>query len=132
MVAAESRSNEVIWEDRPVDARFVTADELERITQICAAHGIAIIADEVFADYELEADAAAVAGHAVTSTRGLAFALGGLSKSIAFVCNRIRLTALRQHMPTRGPKALLQSPIATRKKGPRRGPVRIAELRAPR
>lgn len=30
-VAAESRSNEVIWEDRPVEARFVTAEELARL-----------------------------------------------------------------------------------------------------
>ncbi len=29
--AAEARTNEVIWEDRPVDARFVTPDELARL-----------------------------------------------------------------------------------------------------
>ncbi len=29
--AAESRSNEIIWDDRPVDARFVTAEELATI-----------------------------------------------------------------------------------------------------
>jgi alanyl-tRNA synthetase len=29
--AAESRTNEVIWEDRPIDARFVTAEELARL-----------------------------------------------------------------------------------------------------
>ncbi|HKP28380.1 MAG TPA: alanyl-tRNA editing protein, partial [Gemmatimonadales bacterium] len=31
LLAAESRTNEVIWEDRPVDARFVTAEELARL-----------------------------------------------------------------------------------------------------
>ncbi len=31
VVAAESRTNEIIWEDRPVQARFVTAEELARI-----------------------------------------------------------------------------------------------------
>ena len=31
LVAAESRTNEIIWEDRPVDARFVTAEELARL-----------------------------------------------------------------------------------------------------
>lgn len=30
-LAAESRTNEIIWEDRPVEARFVTADELARL-----------------------------------------------------------------------------------------------------
>ena len=31
LLAAESRTNEVIWEDRPVDARFVTTEELARL-----------------------------------------------------------------------------------------------------
>ena len=31
LLAAESRTNEIIWEDRPVDARFVTAEELARL-----------------------------------------------------------------------------------------------------
>ena len=38
---------------------FVSAAELERIAALCAPRGIAIIADEVFADYELEPGAAA-------------------------------------------------------------------------
>jgi alanyl-tRNA synthetase len=31
LFAAESRTNEVIWEDRPIEARFVTAEELARL-----------------------------------------------------------------------------------------------------
>ena len=31
LLAAESRTNEIIWEDRAIDARFVTADELARL-----------------------------------------------------------------------------------------------------
>jgi len=31
LLAAESRTNEVIWEDRPVDARFVTPEELAKL-----------------------------------------------------------------------------------------------------
>lgn len=31
LLAAEARTNEVIWEDRPIDARFVTPEELARI-----------------------------------------------------------------------------------------------------
>ena len=40
-------------------ASFVTPDELDRLAELCAPRGIAIIADEVFADYELEPGAAA-------------------------------------------------------------------------
>jgi alanine-synthesizing transaminase len=60
---------------------FVRPTELDRLAALCAPRDIAIIADEVFADYELEAGAAAAAGR--VSSRGdvLSFALGGLSKS---------------------------------------------------
>jgi len=61
---------------------FVTAHELERLAALCAPRGIAIIADEVFADYELEAGAAGRAARVTTRTDVLSFALGGLSKSV--------------------------------------------------
>jgi len=61
---------------------FVKPPELERLKAICAAHEIAIIADEVFADYELEPGAAAAAGHVFDIHDGpLTVSLGGLSKS---------------------------------------------------
>jgi len=60
---------------------FVGAPELDRLASVCAPRGIAIVADEVFADYELEPGAAAAAGHAATRRDTLSFALGGLSKS---------------------------------------------------
>jgi len=60
---------------------FVGADELDRLAGLCARRGIAIVADEVFADYELEPGAARRAGRAAARTDALAFALGGLSKS---------------------------------------------------
>jgi hypothetical protein len=60
---------------------FVTARELDRMAATCADQGVAIIADEVFADYELEPGAARAAGRAVARRDVLAFALGGLSKS---------------------------------------------------
>jgi aspartate/methionine/tyrosine aminotransferase len=61
---------------------FVTRDELDRLAGLCAGREIAIIADEVFADYELEPGAASDAGHAATRRDLLCFALGGLSKSV--------------------------------------------------
>lgn len=61
---------------------FVTHDELDRLAALCAPREIAIIADEVFADYELEAGAAKRAGRAASRRDALSFALGGLSKSV--------------------------------------------------
>src|SRR5262249_25946110 len=60
---------------------FAGARELDRLAAVCASRGIAIVADEVFADYELEPGAAADAGAVATRRDALAFALGGLSKS---------------------------------------------------
>jgi aspartate/methionine/tyrosine aminotransferase len=60
---------------------FVRQDELDRLAALCAPRDIAIIADEVFADYELEPGAATAAGRAVTREDVLTFSLGGLSKS---------------------------------------------------
>lgn len=64
---------------------FVTRAELGRLAAIGGTRGIAIIADEVFADYPLDCAAAADAGRAAADPDGngaLIFALGGLSKSI--------------------------------------------------
>jgi alanine-synthesizing transaminase len=60
---------------------FVTARELDRLAGLCAARRIAIIADEVFGDYELHAGADAGAGRALDRRDVLTFSLGGLSKS---------------------------------------------------
>ncbi len=62
---------------------FVKRDELDRLAALCAPAGVAIIADEVFGDYELEPGAAAAAGRVLdeAGARTLAISLGGLSKS---------------------------------------------------
>jgi aspartate/methionine/tyrosine aminotransferase len=60
---------------------YVSRAELDRLAELCAGRDIAIVADEVFADYELEPGAARAAGRAATTEAALAFALGGLSKS---------------------------------------------------
>jgi alanine-synthesizing transaminase len=61
---------------------FVKQDELDRLAAVCAPRDVALIADEVFADYELEAGAAARAGRVLDRRDVLAFSLGGLSKSV--------------------------------------------------
>ena len=61
---------------------FIDRAEFERLQTICAARNVAIIGDEVFADYELEPDATQRAGRIATARSALTFALGGLSKSV--------------------------------------------------
>jgi hypothetical protein len=61
---------------------YVKQDELDRLAAVCAPRGVALIADEVFADYPLDASAAGAAGRVLDRDDVLAFALGGLSKSV--------------------------------------------------
>jgi aspartate/methionine/tyrosine aminotransferase len=61
---------------------FVGREELTRLSALCAEREVALIADEVFADYDLEPGTGANAGRAAHETNALSFALGGLSKSI--------------------------------------------------
>jgi len=59
---------------------FVTTDEAERLAGICRARGWAIVADEVFADYPL--DAGNKLTESVLDRDVLSFTLGGASKSL--------------------------------------------------
>ena len=61
---------------------FVTSEDFERVAEICAARGLALIADEVFADYELTPGARRSAARVVERHDILAFSLGGLSKTV--------------------------------------------------
>lgn len=59
---------------------YITAGELARIAEVCRDRGWALVADEVFADYPLDASSPVtdIAGRAGV----LAFTLAGLSKSV--------------------------------------------------
>jgi alanine-synthesizing transaminase len=62
--------------------RFLAAREQEAILALCAARGLPLVSDEVFADYALgETEDELRAGPAAASQEALAFSLGGLSKS---------------------------------------------------
>jgi aspartate/methionine/tyrosine aminotransferase len=61
---------------------FVRTAEIDRLASMCAERSMALVADEVFADYELTPGAAAAAGSVLQRTDALGFSLGGLSKSI--------------------------------------------------
>jgi len=76
-----SRALLVVSPNNPTGS-VISRDELERLAAMCAARGVAIIADEVFIDYELEPGACAAAGRAIARDDVLSFTLGGLSKSV--------------------------------------------------
>jgi hypothetical protein len=80
-VSARTRAILAVSPNNPTGS-FVKPSELERLAEICARSGIALIVDEVFADYELTRGAAAAAGRALESDNVLTFSLGGLSKSV--------------------------------------------------
>jgi aspartate/methionine/tyrosine aminotransferase len=79
-ITARTRVLLIVSPNNPTGS-FVKRDEIERLTTICASHGVAIVADEVFNDYGLEPGAAAAAGDVLGDGDALAFSLGGLSKS---------------------------------------------------
>ena len=61
---------------------YVKSHELDRLAAICAAREVALIADEVFADYELVPGASRSSGRVLARRDVLTFSLGGLSKSV--------------------------------------------------
>jgi len=80
-ITARTRAILIVSPNNPTGT-FVTAAELERLAEIAESRDLALIADEVFADYELEPDARASAGCVTDRQTGLVFSLGGLSKSV--------------------------------------------------
>jgi hypothetical protein len=84
---------------------FLTHDELSRLAALSAGRGAALIVDEVFADYELTADAGAASGRAIEQSDALAFSLGGLSKTIGLPQAKLAWIAVS------GPDAAVASAI---------------------
>jgi alanine-synthesizing transaminase len=80
-VSPLTRAVMVVSPNNPTGS-FATARDFDRLAELCAARGLAIIADEVFADYEVERGAAASAARPAVRRDVLTFALGGLSKSV--------------------------------------------------
>ena len=61
---------------------FVSRAELKQLQAICAQRNIALVADEVFADYQVRPGACVDAARVLDATDGLVFSLGGLSKTV--------------------------------------------------
>ncbi|MGH9372907.1 MAG: pyridoxal phosphate-dependent aminotransferase [Vicinamibacterales bacterium] len=84
----------------------VLADaELDRLDAACAARTAALIIDEVFADYPLEAPAAAINAGLKSPSAALTFRLGGLSKSAALPQVKLGWIAVD------GPKSLVHEAL---------------------
>jgi aspartate/methionine/tyrosine aminotransferase len=100
-ITSRTRALLVVSPNNPTGS-FVKRSELERLRKIGADRQIAIIADEVFDDYELQSGAAAAAGRVLDSCDALAFSLGGLSKSAGLPQIKLGWMALG------GPDALVE------------------------
>jgi len=61
---------------------FISQADLGAVAELCAPRDIAVISDEVFADYELQDDGGVARGVLSDRTDVLGFTLGGLSKSV--------------------------------------------------
>ena len=102
---------------------FLSPAELDRLAELCVPRGIALIADEVFADYELEPGAAARRARVAGRDDLLTFSLGGLSKSVGLPQAKLGWIAVG------GPTALaltLAWSLSSRDAALRRTPVRAA------
>ncbi len=80
-LSSRTRAILVVTPNNPTGS-FISRQELRRIDALCAGRGIAIIADEVFADYQVRPGACVDAGRVMDLRNGLAFSLGGLSKTV--------------------------------------------------
>jgi alanine-synthesizing transaminase len=60
---------------------YLSAKDCDRLAELAAAHGLAIIADEVFADFPIAPAPDAVTAIATRELPALTFSLGGLSKA---------------------------------------------------
>ena len=79
-IGAPTRAVLLVSPNNPTGS-FVTSAELDAVARLAAARGLAVVADEVFADYTIAPGARAAAGRPLDRRDALVFSLGGLSKS---------------------------------------------------
>jgi alanine-synthesizing transaminase len=83
---------------------FVKQNELARLNEICVRHDLALIVDEVFADYAFNSSERSVASP-VTNDSALTFVMSGLSKILALPQMKLGWII------TNGPQALRDAAI---------------------
>jgi aspartate/methionine/tyrosine aminotransferase len=79
VLTQRTRAVVVVHPNNPTGS-FLKRDEADALHALCAARGLALISDEVFADYDFAPDPRRYPG-AAEEGAALAFAMGGLSKS---------------------------------------------------
>jgi aspartate/methionine/tyrosine aminotransferase len=100
-----ARAIVVVTPNNPTGSR-IKQPELDRLAALASTHGAAIIADEVFVDYELAKDVDSELGTPLAGGPALTFSLGGLSKSIGLPQAKLAWIAAR------GPDALVDEALA--------------------
>lgn len=80
-MSGRTRAVLVVSPNNPTGA-VVKADEFDALRRLCEPRGVAVIADEVFADYALDAGPSCQVARVAAVQSGLAFSLGGLSKTV--------------------------------------------------
>jgi hypothetical protein len=101
---ARARAILVVHPNNPTGS-FVRRHELAELLAVCQRRDMALVADEVFADYSLAPDPARVASHAAV-TEALTFTLSGLSKISALPQMKLAWVVVN------GPSQLLRSGLA--------------------
>jgi hypothetical protein len=99
-----TRAVVVVNPNNPTGA-FLDADERDALLALCAERGLAVVADEVFADFAFREDPRRAASLAADSP-ALVFSLGGLSKSCGLPQLKLAWTAVT------GPPALVRAALA--------------------
>jgi alanine-synthesizing transaminase len=100
-----ARAIVVVTPNNPTGSR-IKQPELDRLAALASTQGAAIIADEVFVDYDLATDAASKPGIPLGGGPALTFSLGGLSKSIGLPQAKLAWIAAG------GPDALVDEALA--------------------
>jgi len=96
----DARAILVVHPNNPTGS-FVRQSELAELLALCQGHDVALVADEVFADYSLAADRQRVVSHAAI-TEALTFTLSGLSKISALPQMKLAWLVVNgppQHLP---------------------------------
>ena len=99
-----TRALVVVNPNNPTGA-YLKREECDALLALCAERGIALVSDEVFADFALRDDPRRVASVARDGP-ALAFALGGLSKSCGLPQLKLAWTAVT------GPEGLVRDALA--------------------
>jgi alanine-synthesizing transaminase len=80
-ITPRTRAILVVSPNNPTGSRLAPG-ELDTLAALCEQHGLALIGDEVFAEYTLNGDRERAHLSVLAQNRALTFGLGGLSKSI--------------------------------------------------